>query len=430
MFLPRTRTSNAQHPTQKVTYSHQADGQSGWSAPYSYSSQGYDGVSESISDAPHKGYRQAMNRGEIVMGDMVLSKYSRAHTDGDFTFGPWGNPTPGLGWGVRHVWGDFAQWVEGRIVNNSSITADLNQSKSIALTQAYARMNESTILSGEIANDIGRTLLMLRRPFKGSIKIFNRMLKYRKLRLGKTAASATKASAHAWLEYRMGLAPCISDIDSLLEDAAMIYVHGTERRRLVARASVPFERNLTQVQRLAGGLPQLDAVTVDCAFRNTGSASAGIIYEVKTRTTAEKLMQTMGLRLRDAPITLLEIIPYSFVADWFFNLGNWLQAKLPDPDINVLGSWVTTVDNAEMDLSIAGEVSLGPSGPYPKTTWSNLNCGSSAIKVSTVMREINPVVSSTPTAKATSLTWSQTADAASLVAMQGEIYALLAKLKH
>lgn len=429
MYLPRSRARSAQHPTNRVTYEHQADGQSGWSTPTSYSTQGYDGVMDTISDCPHKGFARSRNRGEIVMGDLTLTKWQRDHADGEFTFGPWGNPLPGLGWGVRRVYGDFAAWVEGRVTDHASIASDVAQSKQIALSKAYAKMNESAVMTGELLSDLGRTVSMLRRPFKSSISLCNKMLNLRKVRLGKTTASAARASTNAWLEYRMGFKPLISDMDNVLEECATKYALGLGGRRLVARASVPFSRLLTNTQRLAGGLPQLDAVDVVGTYRHSGSASAGVIYEVKTRTTTEQFLASGGLRLRDVPATIWEIIPFSFVVDWFSNVGHVLQAALPDPDVTVLGSWITTKDDAQTDLILYGEVSLGPSGPYAKQTWKNLDCGSSSVKTVSVTREVNPILDLTPTWRATSLSLSQLTDAAALMTQLTNITELLWRIK-
>lgn len=427
MILNRYRNEKAQSNTVKAGYFHTPDNTDiEPSTPYVYGqTQGLRGVTNSISDVSHKGFARSRNRGEIVMGDLVIDKYSREQTDCNFTFGPYGASHP-YGWGVRRVIGDVANWIEGRIINRTAyVESDIVAARQIVLTKAYAKMYDSPVMSGEVINDLAKTVAMLRRPLGKSVKLLQKMHKEAVRNAKKSNNRGMSAAASAWLEMRYGWKPLMMDIESTMDEASVFATHLVERR-LVARASQRFEGHVTDVQRLAGGLPSFDAADVTVSSKTYGLAAAGIIYDVANRTTSEQLIACAGLRIRDVPATLWEIVPFSFVVDWFLGVGNWLQAITPDPELRVLGSWITTVVNRDVDLSIIAEASLGPSAPYPKTTWRG-NGGSSNVKTTSIQREVNPQLTSTPQWKLTPPTLHQQADAVALLA---QITGLFGRLRH
>jgi hypothetical protein len=47
-----------------------------------------------------------------------------------------------------------------------------------------------------------------------------------------------------------------------------------------------------------------------------------------------------GVRLRDIPRALWDLLPYSFVADWFANIGNYIDASISSSNSKVIASWV------------------------------------------------------------------------------------------
>lgn len=427
MFLNRTRNSAATHNTVKAGYYHTPDNTDVTpSTPYVYGQNfGVVGETTSISDVSHKGYKRSLNRGEIVMGDLVLSKWQREQTDCDFTFGPWGAAHPN-GWGTRRVVGDVANWIEGRIINRTAyVDQDIVAAKDIVLQKAYAKMYGSPLMLIENAAELGQTLGMLRRPLGGTVKLLKQMHKEAIRNTKKSNNRGAMAAQNAWLELRYGMTPLMKDIEATIDEANVFATHLVQRR-LVARASRNFSGKITDLQRLAGGLPSFNAANVTVMSETTGTAAAGIIYDVKNRTTEEQLLAAGGLRLSDLPVSLWNRIPFSFVVDWFAGVSTWLQAISPDPEITILGSWITTVVKREIDLSIEAEATLGPSLPYPETTWRG-NGGSSNIKTFDMQREVNPQLTLTPEFERKFLTFKQQADA---VALMSQITGLFGRLRH
>jgi hypothetical protein len=241
-----------------------------------------------------------------------------------------------------------------------------------------------------------QTLDMLRSPFNSSVKLCCRILNRAKREVGRSSGDLSKATANAWLEYRYGWRPIISDATKIME---MIGRTGRKMRvRLVARSTESVDLSKTINETVAGGLPRISGAEVTARHTRSVRASAGVIYEVQPHTTPEQLLEALGLRARDIPASVWELIPFSFVADWFMNVGSWLQAVMPAPQVSYLGNWITTVDKKVLDIPyIKTYTTLGPqASPYlaAQTFWGT--GGSSLIVEDSVTRDVNQTVSSTP----------------------------------
>lgn len=426
-FFTRTRSRSAVSPTLQMRYQHTSSGSSTPNPVYIYggATSGDGMLGESIQDVQNTGYPAAIKQGSIAMGDLIKSRTDRTHSDANFSFGPYGKPDP-LGWGTRKAWGDLASWCDGRITNRALVTQDLNTAKGHALIEAYAKMNRSLVMGGEALATLNQTVSMLRRPFQSSLDLLSRMVKSRNKMIGKTSSSLIRANANAWLEYRYGWRPLLLDADKVIKNASALSAQSSAR--LVARSSIPFDRTMSWTEVLSGGLPQADTVTATCEGSSRGSASAGVIYVVSPRTTSDQLLATFGLRPCDVPATVWELTPFSFVVDWFTNVGSWIQAVTPVPGIAILGSWVTVVEDSRITCNYRTSTTLGPSLPtYPAVTWTG-DGGSSSISTSTVNREINPVIPFAPALTGTSLSVLNSVDALAL--MGTRVLRTLGNLKH
>lgn len=387
--------------------------------PYSHQPGGWEGETSTMYDLVHPSAHKRMRRGEIILGECHLVRNKRTWQDAGFTIGP--HPT----WGSNQVKGDIASFVEtfgGDPLESFASIASSMQSN--VLTKAMAKVNSSTIMSGELLSDLDKTVSMLRHPFRDATQLLGKMLKYRAKHLGKTAHSAAKASSNAWLEYRYGWKPLLLDADSCIS-AAHKWRDEQQEKRLVARAGDSYQRTTDKAFSATGGVPRVDSINGTVSSWKSYRASAGVIYVRKERTTSEQLSATLGLRPRDVPATLWEIIPYSFVVDWFVNVGDWIQAITPNPEVNILGNWVSGV--FEWSRSYKG-ISWSCRIPEaPATTYTGTMGGSTLSGVE-FTRTINQSVALTPAMKVGSLSLLHSVDALALSAQS--ILGNLKTLKH
>jgi len=63
--------------------------------------------------------------------------------------------------------------------------------------------------------------------------------------------------------------------------------------------------------------------------------------------------QAFGLDLDDIAPTMWELVPYSFVVDWFCNISDILAAWSPHSEVRVLASWSKVVDLVTWDWKLS-----------------------------------------------------------------------------
>lgn len=383
-----------------------------------------DGTKNSIADCAHHGYRRRRQRGEIIMGDLSMTKRERHPTLIDFQYGPY--PYWGGAWNKMR--GDWIGTVESLGWACLPPLLSLGTVKDEVLFKAYAKMNQAKVLSGESLSDLGKTVSMLRRPLGGAQTLLKEIFKSRNARLRRKSMTLLRANSESWLEYRYGWQPLILDGSAIIDDITRKLSKGfKDARRLVVRAekkqqlsvagtfpwqSVP---NYPSVQTSGGASVQMDI-----------NAFAGVMYEIAPRTDPEALAAYYGLRARDIPALVWEKIPYSFVADWFLNVGDYIEAKMEVPDIKVLSSWVTVTGTTDFNCHASGRFTVSTSATG--TTTFEPSFGSAQTKTFTYTREANRQLASWPVVKAAPLSLLHLTDAAAL--SYKPIIGLLRELRH
>lgn len=410
----RHRIQDQQSPTIFQYYGSQEPLGGGTPVPFAYlnSAHGLSGVRTDMYDEPHPGYRTLMSQGRVILGELSLTRSDRAVSMTTFTLGP----LPEQQNYVITYNMDRATRLEAAVPFPSfDLTSDLSRMGEVVLAQAYAKVNQSALCTGETLKDLDSTVRMLRHPFKGSLDLVKKIGKYREKYLKKSGSNAAKAGANAWLEYRYGWKPLLLDMDQIVEYSHRKRDMGQGTRR-VARAGDRLERKASE------SFVHASYPTTGAGWYYTGGTqknqelrvNAGVIFRVQNRTTSEGLAKLLGIRPRDVLPTLWEMTPYSFVVDWFVNVGSWLQAVMPDPRIISEGAWVTSVNNTELilnDGTVEIDVYFGPTQgtiPVPRTY------GGSTRKTVVVTRSVNPSITPTPVLTGKMLSGLHSIDAMSL----------------
>jgi len=96
-----------------------------------------------------------------------------------------------------------------------------------------------------------------------------------------------------------------------------------------------------------------------------------------------------GIGLYDALPTAWELIPYSFVVDWFIGVGDWIQACMPNPHVSHLASSATVCEEEVVRLELLGNMSSWPG----RLHGAGLNITRSSLDE---LRRINPNLPSHP----------------------------------
>lgn len=381
---------------------------------------GQRGTVRSITEMCTDGWRNAIFQGDVIVG--AMDRVVEIETGGN---GSWSQVTPEFGVNCEY-YGDF-----GAVVMNSggvpaipAVLLTREAAEGLALTSAHAKANEGTILAIEQISQFADTVAMLRRPFASVGSFVARMCRKKNKRKQRFRLSDSQAAADAWLEYRYGWKPLLMDIEAIMNKIAE--QRETLTRRLVFRASESVEKSISSAftnRQLPGDFYYLRANGSYTCTKKV-RASAGMICEVKPLKPLETFYKMFGLRAHDLPRTAWNVIPFSFVVDWFINVDEWLSAITPEPNIMVLGSWVTSVEEASTILN-AGTITGNYYATKPPLTGSY---SERVTKRVLIRRLSNPSTGTLPTLRAKPLSLVQLVDGISL--LNGQIVQGLEKLRH
>jgi hypothetical protein len=212
-----------------------------------------------------------------------------------------------------------------------------------ALIRLYDKIkSEKTAMSGgTFLGEFAETVRMLRRPLMG---LRDGLSNYRDVvRLRAKGIKAVKGRLKAlnrmisstWLEIQFGMKPLMADIDDICDeitrkvdqsDTQLITLKGANRREKT-RYITYFTGQPYGYYPIAGRYETrvVDEVTVvyRCGYKRESD-----VYKVKP--FAEAVRDRFGFNMEDFVPTVWNLIPTSFVADYFSSVGGILQASFTD----------------------------------------------------------------------------------------------------
>lgn len=210
---------------------------------------------------------------------------------------------------------------------------DLENLKNIAITQAWSKVAAS---SGAMAlvsvAEARKTVNLIAEIFVVALRYFRRGMTLRNM-IANGLMTSTKA-AHAWLQWRYGIRPLYYDIVNAIE--AYNAIGNKQRVRL--SSSISFDED---VDSLINHVVTPRTYSVRRWSRTNGIVSAGVLVEaIKPKIDFAQAFGTC-----DVLETTWELLPYSFVVDWFAKVGTWIAAWTPSADVRPLTSWVVVRKN-------------------------------------------------------------------------------------
>lgn len=313
-------------------------------------------VGDVMHDVVTPGYRTLSRKGRIVNNPM-----SRIHAEVSLV--PWSG-----------------QWLHrnrktSTTVTGTELTADVYYSNRVAplshanypaishvdaaalrqqaINEAFEKAHQRNVMGAVDIAESGKTAEMLRTQLgridrvrdeslfvdkkKSFTKSGKRYLRY----VPKTAGGRAADIAGLWLELQYGIIPLMLSIDGLMEALDKDVNSGDSAIDQTYRG---FESrsdfiNKTNTTFSTGQLGTANAYKVDYIhiLDYTCEARAGLRTRYKPSLRAR-----LGLEGRDLVPAAYELIPYSFVVDWFFDLGTAIEAMTPVKGFHSNASWVKT----------------------------------------------------------------------------------------
>lgn len=190
-----------------------------------------------------------------------------------------------------------------------------------AAVKAKAKMGAVQMEMGVMFGESAKTLRMLVNPLKGLRNLLvNFLTNVKNVKKAKDISSV-------WLEYRYGLRPFMMDVEDTLNA-----VYAPWRRELnhrIERKMGKFVRP-TEFTRTPLGWQLLTSSPCSIWGDWVTESSAEVTYYAHQYFTRIGTMNDrFGMDGANALSTLWELMPYSFVVDWFVDLGSWIKAVQP-----------------------------------------------------------------------------------------------------
>jgi hypothetical protein len=214
--------------------------------------------------------------------------------------------------------------------------------KNVALINAWANVDVSKVQSLVTIAEARKTVNSVTDIFGRFIGILRNL---RKLRLAEVAKEfSPRELADRYLEVRYALRPLMYDLHGYTKawNTKLIYDRFTARGFSSETFSDTYNGQVQNYSSFKTNYSSYISKTVE--------SRAGVLYHYELDGLED--LRVYGF---DQPIeSLWELVPFSFIIDWFFNIGNTIAAWTPNSGITPLASWAKTTTTIVKSCTITG----------------------------------------------------------------------------
>lgn len=208
---------------------------------------------------------------------------------------------------------------------NDPINLGISDADREARIYFFKRLREirTSFQSGVFLGELAETLRMIRRPGKAlrdSFKSYSQTAKKRAAK-EKSVRSKNHAVAGTYLEYSFGWKPLAHEVDDLATTLANI---GFRRDSVTVRSHGEWARTLVGGAVHAGESDLTDYVYGSYLNEYVGVRYVGAVNNEASASRRE--WQRWGLTTDNFVPTIYNLIPHSFLVDYFSNLGDIIDA--------------------------------------------------------------------------------------------------------
>lgn len=298
-----------------------------------------NGETQETHDEVHPMFKKLSREGGIFNGPFYTVKVTKAWTLGNLCTSTFKVPPgyPVVGTVQRSEWtGKLASYMNASRCAALTPSFNVETARTLAGTAALANVEAPEVQGLVDLAEMRKTMQMLRAPIVDLAGfLLNKKRKLRKqLGRGPTPKEWWDYASGKWLEWRYGWTPLLASIRGLQSALAK------ERKsmRKTARGNsfrTPQKATDVRTSTVPAGTSGWN-YNSSLKLEVTGTVKAGVLY-----TSNFSLDNDLGISLRELPMTALELVPYSFVADWAFNFGDFLRASVPHAGVDTLAMWTT-----------------------------------------------------------------------------------------
>lgn len=321
-MVGRSRTRGVLGPrsVQRVTTTRRSDGTVDVSSnefpSNEYTHKAYGKV-ETMNDQVTPDFRKVQAKGGIV--NTQMSKYLDARDVVGGTGGFYGTTPSVVTTGVNtdDYTGDYLTRHYGVPTMLDVPAAQMANMKTAAATKALAGVDKPDVQGQVFMAELVKTLTMLRNPMQALFAFIEGWKKRNANRRYKGGAKFVPSAAGCWLELRYGWRPFLMEMEAILKSLRGGSVMGRKTSRGIATYN---DRQFVVGTFITGSTEH------DISHERTVEATvrSGILYDSEM-----DIVDQFGFSWSDIPMTAWELVPFSFVVDWFLKVGDFLGALTP-----------------------------------------------------------------------------------------------------
>lgn len=155
---------------------------------------------------------------------------------------------------------------------------------------------------------------------------------------GKPYKALPRNLANAWLTWRYGIRPLVWDVQDFIKEANSFALNsnfsGLRRKRARAQMQDMKKYSYAPSNNVSGSLSV--KAKEDVAIIKKGEAVVYYSYGANWGPIQDILLK-YGLHPNQFPYLLWQLVPYSFMIDWFVDVGSWVRAISPKWGFEVHG---------------------------------------------------------------------------------------------
>lgn len=259
---------------------------------------------------------------------------------------------------------------------------DLQTKIDQAVAKAYSCIGIDKVLAIAMAAELGKTISGLTYILKKVFKIY-RYVKRAELRKFAKEISFSELQ-EVYMNARYNLRPLAYDV------AGMIAIFNDVP--LPGRQTFRARTDLTSSSSNSGSYVWLSNLNLSLTSTYTTRVYLDVLIRAGVLTQVETVTQTQLLGLDKIIETGWELIPFSFIIDWFLNVGDIIGAWTPKFGFKTLTSWVTTNVLLTQQVTLSSPVLSEKTVNGQRLHSSNISFegGNALCITNTVKRDPNP----------------------------------------
>lgn len=336
------------------------------------------GIKARFEDLPTPDFRKKQANGEVIITPMSSRVENRTVVPGSFTRiaaayldcqAPLGIPETDY---VQNISGPIGPlYAREHLEPEGLFSSDeISELTNVVATACYANSAEHEAGILEDLAQYKATVDMIRDPLLRAHQWVDRYSDRINNAKVKALVKVGGRLPNYWLQYRYGISPLIGTMDAILKEAQK--QHGARRTTSRAKSSMATSRSSQfTVSDSAGSYTFIAQDTDELTVRS------GII-----RQQDLSMANVLGVDAAGSAALPWQLMPWSFVADWFANVESYLQAVPAYLKNDSLGGWMSS---ERVNSRFVECVAYVPAPPYTSTSVPG---GSSLVSVTTKDRSV------------------------------------------